>query len=57
MDRQEREEYREHVRTFGDALRASLAAKRGVTLEDLQQKRGEDAEENRQGEGERRDEG
>ena len=45
MDRQEREEYREHVRSFSDALRASLAAKRGVTLEDLQRREAESEEE------------
>jgi hypothetical protein len=64
-DKQEREEYREHVRSFSDALRASLAAKRGLTLGDLQGSgaRGDDGEEGQgrnlspyEGEGERSDE-
>jgi hypothetical protein len=47
-NREDREEYRKNVRSFADALRASLAAKRGLTIEDLQ-KPSEEAEE---GEGE-----
>jgi hypothetical protein len=44
----ERDEYRKRAQSFSDALRASLAAKRGLTIEDLQKQ----SEEPHEGEGE-----